>query len=72
VFGLGPGEDVAAAAMAVSGFVTFFDACLRDNDALNIGDRMGTLSYEAVSDLMACAQTRSRGRSSLKCKSDAR
>jgi len=45
---------------------------LRANDALNMGDSMGTFSYVEDPDLMACAQTRSRGRSRLKCKSDAR
>jgi len=55
----------------VSVSVAFFEARLRANDALNIGDRMGTFSYVADPDLMACAQTRSRERSRLKCRSDA-
>ena len=66
------GSIFVAPAKAVSESVAIFDACLRANDALNMGDRMGTFSYVADPDLMACAQTRSRGRSRLKCKSDAR
>ena len=65
------GNKFVAAAEGVSGSVAFFDACLRANDALNMGDRMGAFSYVADSDLMACAQTRSHGRSRLKCMSDA-
>ena len=61
-----------ALAEAVLESPVFFDACLRANDDLNIEESIGTFSYVAVPDLMACAQTRSHGRSRLKCKSDAR
>ena len=43
-----------------------FDARFRACDDLNMGDMMGTFSYVAVPNLMACAQTRSHGRSRLK------
>ncbi len=43
-----------------------FDACFRACDNLNMGDIMGTFSYIAAFDLMACAQTRSHGQSRLK------
>ena len=48
-----------------------FDMCLRANDSLNMGDEIDGFVYNAHSALMALAQTRSCGRLSLKCKSDA-
>ena len=81
MLGICPGVDVdgcmsgstfVAAVAVVSESVVFFDVRLRANDALNMGDSMGTFSYVEDPDLMACAQTRSRGRLRLKCKSDAR
>ena len=48
-----------------------FDMHLRASDALNIGERIGILLYVALSDLMAFAQTRSHGQSSLKWSLDA-
>ena len=38
-----------------------FDMHLRASNALNIGDRIGILSYVTLPDLMAFAQTRSHG-----------
>ena len=55
------GRLVCNAAMA-----SLFDVCFKANDALNMGDKMGALVYVADSDLMSCAQTRSRGQSRLK------
>jgi len=66
------GGVFVTATEVVSEFVAFFDACLKANDALNMEDKIGTFSYVADPDLMACAQTRSRGRSRLKCKFDTR
>lgn len=66
---------LVAAAEAVSvSVLVIFDARLTANDALNMGDRMGAFSYVTLElpDLMACAQTRSRERSSLKCSFDGR
>ena len=60
-----------AVAKAVSESPVFFDAHLRANNDLNIGESIGTFSYVAVPDLMACAHMRSRGQSRLKCKLDA-
>jgi len=48
-----------------------FDMHLRASDALNIGDRIGILSYVALPDLMAFSQTRSCGQLSLKWSLDA-
>ena len=59
-------EGAAAVSTAI------FNTRLRANDFLNMGDEIGSFVYDAHSDLMAWAQTRSRGWSSLKCKSDAR
>jgi hypothetical protein len=64
------GVDDGVAAVVFT--IALFDARLRAADTLNIGDRMGIFSYEPEPDLMLCAQTRSLGRSSLKCKSDTR
>ena len=55
--------DVVGESMEV---MEVFDARFRACDDLNMGDTMGTFSYIAVPDLMACAQTRSHGRSRLK------
>jgi len=55
--------DIVGKSMEVT---EVFDACFRACDNLNMGDIMGTFSYIAVSDLMACAQTRSPGQSRLK------
>ena len=63
----------SCAVVAVAGLVSrieFFDGCLSDSNALNIGDNIGIFSYVAEPDLMACAQTRSRRWLSLKCKSE--
>ena len=64
------GDGSRAAIVAVLTSVTDFDEHLRANNALNIRDSMGTFSYIANSDFMACAQTRSCGWSSLKCRLD--
>ena len=62
-------DGCMAAVMVVPEFVAV--SCLRANNALNIKDKMGIFLYIApVSDLMDCAQTRSHGRSNLKCKSE--
>lgn len=66
------GSVLVVAAEVVPESPVFFDARLRDNDDLNIGESTGTFSYVADPDLMACAQTRSRGRSRLKCRLEAR
>jgi len=58
------------AAVAVLEPCADFDGHLRANAALNIGDSMGAILYVADPELMACAQTRHRGQSSLKCKLD--
>ncbi len=58
------------AAVAVLKPCADFDGHLRANAALNIGDSMGAILYVADLKLMACAQTRCRGWSSLKCKLD--
>ncbi len=55
--------DVVGESMEVT---EVFDAHFRACDDLNMGDMMGTFSYVVVPDLMACAQTRSHGRSRLK------
>ena len=57
---------------AESVFVASFNAHLRANDTLNMGDRIGTFSYVTpeVPNLMAYAQTRSQEQSRLKCKFD--
>ena len=65
-------DDDDEAMVALFSAAVFFDGCLRANDSLKVGDKMGIFSYVARPDLMACAQTRRRGRSSLKCKLDAR
>ena len=65
------GDSDGAAVVVVLTSATDFDRRLRANDALNIGESMGTFSYIADSDFMACAQTRSRGQSRLKCRLDA-
>lgn len=60
------------AALVVLKSGTGFVVRLRAFDALNSGDKMGILSIVADPALIACAQTRSRWRSSLKCRLDAR
>ena len=61
---------VAAAVAGLVSKIAFFDGCLSDNDALNIGDNIGIFSHVIESNLMACAQTRSYRQLSLKCKSE--
>jgi len=64
VLGMGV-KGAAAVSMAT------FDTHLRANNSLNMGDKIGGFVYDACFNLMAWAQTRSHGQSSLKCKSDA-
>jgi len=64
------GSVFIMAAVAVLEPCADFDRHLRANTALNIGDSMGAILYVADPELMACAQTRHRGQSSLKCKLD--
>ena len=68
--GVGIGGCVAAVRV-VAVVLESFDMHLRASDALNIGERIGILLYVALSDLMAFAQTRSHGQSSLKWSLDA-
>jgi hypothetical protein len=58
-------------AMAGLESMAFFNGCLRADDPLNMGDKMGAFSYVVVSNLMASAQIRSHGQLSLKCRFDA-
>jgi hypothetical protein len=41
---LGIDDCVAVVAVELGNMVALFDTCLRADDALNIGDKMGTLS----------------------------
>ncbi len=62
----GPAGGMVSSVDVVGESTEVFDARFRACDDLNMGDTMGTFSYVAVPDLMACAQTRSHGQSRLK------
>jgi hypothetical protein len=57
----GPVGGVVSGMDTMGKFMELFDTCLRACDDLNMGDMMGTFSYVAFPDLIACAQTRSHG-----------